>query len=353
MLPGDIMLTVLSFLVIMTILVVIHEFGHYLPARYFKIPMETFSIGMGKELFGYTDKLGTRWKFSQIPFGGYVKYKHTDESEKNDKDSAYNLMNRPLYERFCVIIGGPLFNYISAILLSTLLFSTIGKQTLMPIVGSVSDGSIAHKIGISSGDIIKEINGIKIKSFFDIKDSSEKGFGSSVSVLVERKEREISLKTDITSKTKVLGISPRGDCFYENSTGIISSFCDSLKLAGNHLVANSVGIFKMITGQAPLDKISGPIGIVKMSGAAAKNGFYSVLFFMVALSMSLGFMNLLPLPTLDGGHLLFQLIEKILGRPVNIETQEKAFKVGFFVLIGLTVLVTFKDLALFKSSGQS
>lgn len=352
--PIDFLQTLLLFMVVLSFIVFIHELGHFLPARYFGVKVDVFSIGFGKEIFGWTDKLGTRWKFSWIPLGGYVRFfGDTDAASTSvdkaiaEKDKSVCLHYRSVKERMIVSVGGPAANYLLAIVLFFGVFFFNGQPEMSSKIDSFVDGSPAQAAGLIVGDEITSINGNRISSFEDILVSMTALKDPAVTVTVNRDGVEhqfMFLANSIRTKDRerfVLGIKGgRGPAFQ-----FLASAVNAILYPFQISWATLVGIKNMIL-KTNMDGLGGPIAIAKGIKSAASLGVAVVIFYAALISTSLGFFNLLPIPTLDGGHLLFYAIEGIRGKPVSEKIQDWAFTIGFSVLILLFLFVTYKDVFL-------
>lgn len=343
--------TTLLFVVVLSFIVFIHELGHFLPARYFGIKVDTFSIGFGKEIFGWTDSKGTRWKFSWIPLGGYVRFFGDTDAASTAVDKAISeedklkcLHYRSVKERMIVSVGGPAANYLLAIGLFFVVFFFNGQPEVSSKIDSFAENSPAHAAGLLIGDEIKSINGKAVNSFSDVLGVMGELKSPEVNVEVQREggiHRYMflanSLKTG-ESERFILGIKAgRGDAF---------QFGSSLKSALTYPVQisiNTVFLIKNMILKTNMDGLGGPIAIAKQLKQAVAYGIWVVIFYAALISTSLGFFNLLPIPTLDGGHIMFYAIEAIRGKPVSEKIQERAFAIGLGLLLLLTLVVTYKD----------
>jgi regulator of sigma E protease len=350
----DFLQTLLLFMVVLSFIVFIHELGHFLPARYFGVKVDVFSIGFGKEIFGWTDKLGTRWKFSWIPLGGYVKFfGDTDAASSSvdkfisDKDKALCLHYRSVKERMIVSVGGPAANYLLAIVLFFGVFFFNGQPETSSRIESFAEGSPAQAAGLLIGDEIKAINDKSIGSFEDVLTTMMALKDPKVTVIVNRlgvAHQFMFLANSIQTKDSeryVLGIKGGRGPAFQLGASVINAVVYPFQISWVTLV----GLKNMIL-KTNMDGLGGPIAIAKGIKTAASMGIAVVIFYAALISTSLGFFNLLPIPTLDGGHLLFYAIEGIRGKPVNEKIQEWLFTIGFGLLILLFLFVTYKDVFL-------
>ncbi|MDF3047497.1 MAG: Zinc metalloprotease [Candidatus Midichloriaceae bacterium] len=351
------------FLVILSIVVFIHEFGHYLFARLNGVRVEVFSIGFGKELLGINDSHGTRWKLSIIPFGGYVKmFGDSDVASSSAdlkidqmsfKDKLVSFHHKELWRKAVIVFAGPAFNYISAILIIVGMLFWYGKPATDPVVSQVAKGSPAAIAGIKPGDKILAIDEAQVITFEELRQSIALNTGTQVSLLVERGKKQINLKaTPKLEKVKdaygneiqmpILGISATGGKLVK------LSFIESVQQGIHETFAISTGMIKglwqIITGSRSTKELGGPIKIAQYSGQSAQHGFVSILWFIALISINLGLVNLLPLPVLDGGHLAFYAVEAITGKPASEKFKLAVTKISFALLISLMLYVTFNDI---------
>jgi regulator of sigma E protease len=356
------------FLIIISVVVFIHEYGHYFVARKCGVKIETFSIGFGKEIFGWNDKNGTRWKISVLPFGGYVKmFGDADPSSAPDfekiskmksKDKQQSFYFKKLWQKAAIVFAGPFANYLLAIVIFTSMFYAYGKPHTLPVISHIEVGSPAEKSGLKIDDLIIAADNTKIESFEDLKQIIALNTGEPLILSIERKGQHLDL-TIIPQIKKIKDVF--GNEIEIAMIGIASSKVELLKLdlmssIGESFVASynmSIGMLKaiwqIVTGVRGTDQLGGPIKIAQYSGQSAKLGLESVLSFIALISLNLGLVNLFPIPMLDGGHLMYYSIEAATGRPVAQKIQEIGFKLGFALLITLMIFVTFNDIkALFK-----
>jgi len=353
------------FIVVLTILVFFHELGHFLVARRNGVKVTTFSIGFGPELFGYTDAKGTRWSFSLIPLGGYVKmFGDADPSsaraddkmqDLTEEEKKQTLHSKTPLQRIAVAVAGPAANYILAMVILTALISFKGMPLLPTTVGSVESGMLAQEAGILSGDKILKINDAVVEDFDQLRAAIKVNIGQDIRVEIKRGE-EIFQKTLSLYKTNPstgekepvakLGIAPGEPDYIQKNP--VAAFA----YAGVFCVKMSVdtlkGIWGMIVRKRGSGEIGGILSIGDMASQSVKSGLPTVLFFMAILSINLGLVNLLPVPVLDGGHILLCSIEAIRGKALNQKTQEYIFLAGFIVVIGAMVFATWNDLMRYK-----
>ncbi len=355
------------FLILLTIIVFIHEMGHYIIARINGVKVDVFSIGFGKELFGWNDKLGTRWKVCFIPLGGYVKFFGDANlaSSINDKNlSSYSEKNlkktfvsKTLLQKSAIVIAGPLANFIFAFFLFFLIFyfkGAIEETKILNVVDEVVVGSPAYKSGFISNDTIIEINGLKTSDFYSIKEIVEKNPMKKLTFKVIRYGKEVTLSAvpelivDVKEDGKEIeygriGISPKYEIIYAN-LGFFRSLSRSVNDTALYTIKTFEGISEIITGKRSASELGGPIMIATVAGKAADRGMEPFLFIMAIISINLGLINLFPIPLLDGGHLFLFLVQAVKGSPINDEFLKYYSLVGIAILIALMILVNYNDL---------
>lgn len=360
------------FLVALTILVFVHEFGHYIVARWCGVRVEVFSIGFGKEIKGWTDKRGTRWKIAFIPLGGYVKM--FGESESIEEVDGESVVERPLTEeerdvsffhkslakRASIVVAGPLINFLFAAVAFFALYLAIGvpspvNKSPLAVVGSVASGSVASRSDLRRGDQIISINGTRISLFEDL----QKVVRSNPNVLMTFR---ISRGEDILTKS----IAPKSRReFLEDGSfinigflGITADPGEVIYKRQSILSAAWLGIYRtyvmterilrfigeIFVGRQSTDELGGILRIAQISGQVAELGIASYISFLAILSINLGLINLFPIPLLDGGHLVFYLFESIRGRPLGEKAQEYSLKIGLALVLAIFVFVTWNDL---------
>jgi regulator of sigma E protease len=362
--------TVLAFLAALGPLIFIHELGHYWVGRWFGVKAETFSIGFGREIGGWTDKRGTRWKIGWIPLGGYVKFAGDMSPASTPNEEWLNLpaeernqtfQAKPVWQRFLIVLAGPATNFIFAILGLMAIFAVMGYPSTTATVATVSAGSVAEKAGIVPGDRVVDINGKAIDSFLDLQSYVRLRPNQEMAVTIEREGAQQTLlmisaaevdRDEFGNEARVgrLGITPAGTF----SGGAGREYLPPHRLLGTavHTTVDIVqsmvvALGQVVTGQRSVKELGGPLKIAEVSGQQASLGWLPFFWFVIVISINLGFINLLPIPLLDGGHLLFYAIEGIRRKPIRPEAQEWAFRAGLFLLLALMIFVTFNDLASF------
>jgi regulator of sigma E protease len=355
---------VASFLGLLTVLVFVHELGHYLVARWNGVRVEVFSIGFGPELFGWHDRTGTRWKVSAVPLGGYVRMfgdadptsmpgEHLGEMTVTEK--AVSFHHKRLGQRAAVVAAGPIANFVLAVVILTGIIALRGEQFLAPEVGFPVVGGAAEAAGIQPNDLIVSIDGQPIESFNEIRRIVEINTGTPLDLVVKRGDRllslqvtpKVSMETDrlgFTHEQAVLGIRGKDAEIRVIHRGSLGAPWYALKETWNITTETLKGVWQMILGLRSSDGMAGPIGIFQISGAAGELGILALINLAAMLSINLGLVNLFPIPVLDGGHLLFYAAEAIRGKPLSQRVQEYGFRVGLALVLMLMVFVTWKDL---------
>ena len=355
---------VVPFLAVLTALVFVHEMGHYLVARYCGVRIEVFSIGFGREIIGWNDKVGTRWKFSLIPIGGYVKMfgeapdgapteaKQPGLPEEPDKESFHA---KTLGQRAAVVFAGPFANFLFAVVLLTGMFVFVGQPYTPADISNVLAGSAAERAGIKPGDIIKSINGTDIERFEQVIRIVQLTPGGALSIIVERGGRQLSLSTvsDVHELTDRFGNTRTiGRLGVSRSGGDMVMVRHNPAVAAWHAVGETAimtgnildALWQIIAGTRSTDELGGPIRIAQMSGQMWASGLPNLLMFAAILSINLGLINLFPVPMLDGGHLLFYGFEAIRGKPLGERAQDFGFRIGVAMVLALMVFATWNDL---------
>ncbi len=351
----------LVFLAVLTVVVFIHELGHFLVARWCGVAVQVFSIGFGRELVGFTDRYGTRWKFAWIPLGGYVKFVDDENGasapsrEKLEQMSAVDregaFQTKPLRQRAAIVAAGPAFNLISAVLIYVLTFWAFGTYGVEAVVDEVIPDSAAARAGLVSGDKIVKISNQPIERFSDLQRIVGQSPGKQLNFVIDRGGQSISTTItpelrDITDpignkvQVGVIGIKRTAgvDRIQHQQHGFVEAVDLGLRETG--YIATQIvtsipklpgAILKVFSGQRQ-SEIGGPIAIAEMTAHASKGGISSLLGWVAVFSIMLGIMNLLPIPMLDGGHLMFYAVEAIRGRPLDESKQELGFKIGVAIL---------------------
>ena len=363
---GGFVTYVIPFLFVLTLVVFFHELGHFLVGRWCGVKVEAFSIGFGPELLGWTDRSGTRWRIALLPLGGYVRFLGdlnaasapdlAGVSQLTAAERVISFPAQPVWKRFLIVLAGP----VASLLLAVIIFAgsayTSGRYILLPKIASVAPGSAAEEAGFKAGDLVLSVDGEAIESFTDLQRIVTIRPGVTLQIKVEREGTVIDLKAvprleerdSFVGKKRVgvLGLSASRDAttvVYKDETlggavqfGVIETV---------NVVSGSLTYLKnIIVGRAPPDQLSGPVGIARMSGEAAKLGFLALLSMAGLISASIGFLNLMPIPLLDGGHLVLYIIEAARGRPLAANTIETAFRIGLAFIVASTLFTLFLDI---------
>ena len=359
---------IIPFLILILVVVFIHEYGHYYFAKKYGVGVTDFSIGFGKELIGWNDKSGTRWKICAIPLGGYVKFygdrsvysqaDHQEILDKYNKEEREKLfILKPLYQRVLIVFGGPLANFLLALVIFFSIYTFIGKDFTPAVINEVQQNSPAMEGGLKKDDIILEIDGNKVSSIMEVSKFITMYTGEFIDFKVRRSYEDLILKI---RPNMTLGDDGLGNKINKRIVGIkLGAYknkinhvklgpAQALYYAGYEVYFVSISSLKyiggMILGKADTSQLGGPIRIAKISGQVATFGVMAFISMMAYISISLGLINLFPIPMLDGGHLMFYAFEKVLGRPLSQKTQESFFRIGLFLLLSLMFFTTFNDL---------
>lgn len=366
--PG-ILTTLLAFVLVLGPLVFIHEFGHYIVGRWFGVKANVFSIGFGKELFGWTDKRGTRWKLSALPLGGYVQFAgdmnpasqpSADWLALPAEERNRTFQAKALWQRALIVLAGPITNLIFAVLILASFTYAYGKVEVQPVIGQVMAGSVAERAGLKDGDRVVSIRGKAMGSFLDVRLEIGQFPGDPLEMVILREGRQVEIATTAsvkvesdrfgnTQKIGFLGIGPKS--FEVIPVGPGTALVEGVKQTGGIIGMMVTGIGQIITGKREVKELGGPIKIAKYSGEQLVSGWQAFIGFVALISINLGFINLLPIPVLDGGHLAFYAAEAIRRKPVGARGQEWAFRTGIALVMALMVFVTFNDVASLKVFG--
>jgi regulator of sigma E protease len=364
---GGLLGYLVPFLFVLTIVVFFHELGHFLVARWCGIRVLVFSLGFGPEIFGFNDRHGTRWKVSAVPLGGYVKF-FGDESAASTPDRAAaaamneaekkdSFIHQPVPSRAAVVAAGPIANFLLAIVIFAGIFMVVGKQTATARVDSVQAGSAAEQAGFKPGDLVVSIDGDKIESFSDMQRIVSVSSGEPLKIVVDRNNQLVTLNATPelrelkdnfgnVHRLGVLGISRSmadGDIKTEK-VGPLTAVVMGAKETWFVVDRTLTYIGGVFAGREAADQLGGPIRIAQVSGQVASAGFTALIHLTAVLSVSIGLLNLFPIPLLDGGHLLFYGIEAARGRPLSERAQEVGFRIGLAIVVMLMIFATFNDI---------
>jgi regulator of sigma E protease len=355
-----------AFLFVITLVVFFHELGHFLVARAFGVSVDVFSIGFGKEIAGFNDRHGTRWRISWLPIGGYVKFSgDADASSRPDAAAAAQmsaaqraktLACQPLLPRALVAAAGPFANFVLAIVLLTGLFLYQGHTVVAPVVGEVTSGSPAAAAGIRTGDRVTSIDGTAVTDFQQLPQMISVSGGARLAVGLNRAGHDLTVQVtprlmktrDVLGNTisqMVIGVRQNlHAAVTHESYGPVDSLGAACSETWSIVTTTVQGIAQIVSGRGGADQLSGPVGIAKMTRQVAVFGFLPLLNLVAILSVSIGLANLFPIPLLDGGHLLYYGCEAVLGRPLGERAQDVGFRLGLVLVLGLMLLTTWNDL---------
>ncbi len=364
---------VVPFLFVLTVVVFFHELGHFLVARWAGVRVLTFSLGFGPELFGFNDRQGTRWKVSAVPLGGYVKF-FGDDTEAStpsvdtlagmtDEERKGSFHHKSVGPRAAIVAAGPIANFILAVLIFAAMFLYYGKPNSIARVDAVQPESAAAIAGFKPGDVVKSIDGGDVATFGDMQRIVATSGGSPLTFKVQRDGGTVTLKaTPVLKESKdvfgnnnkvwQLGIQYNANPADPNSVPV--GVFEALKLGADQVWFIIATTFKLVgslfIGAGNTDELGGPLRIAQLSGQAASMGFHFLIQMCAWLSVSIGLLNLFPIPLLDGGHLMFYGFEAVRGRPLSERVQEVGFRIGLGLVLTLMVFVTYKDILRWATS---
>ncbi|MGL9725874.1 MAG: RIP metalloprotease RseP [Wolbachia sp.] len=352
----------LSFSLIISIIVFVHEYGHYIVAKVCKVKIESFSIGFGPEIFGFNDKSGTRWKLSAVPLGGYVKMLGdsnaasvlANQQELPEEEKLYSFHTKSRYKKAAIVFAGPFANIIFTVIAFTIFFNIAGYYRTPPVIGNVVEESAAKQAGLLPGDTITQINEDKIKYFEDIPRIIISNPGTRIEIkYIRNNEEHRTILTPLIIEDKDVF----GNIIERKTIGITSinmmglkqsSFFGAVNLSVSetyHTMCLTIkAIFQIIVGKRSINEIGGPIKIAKYSGQSAKKGIIMVVYFMAIISANLAAINLLPIPLLDGGHLFHYIIEAVIRRDLSLKYQKYAATFGASILFLLMAVAISNDI---------
>ncbi|WP_319414531.1 RIP metalloprotease RseP [uncultured Cohaesibacter sp.] len=355
-------------LFVLMIVVFFHELGHFLVARWCGVTVSEFSIGFGKELFGFYDKHGTRWKISAIPLGGFVKFLGDENAASvpdqeamgsiGEDDREGSLHSKSLWARAAIVAAGPFANFILSIIIFAMLLFLYGKPTTPARVDGVVPESAAAVAGFEVGDILLSIDGQEIKSFSDVQSIIALSSGDVLDIVVDRNGEQISLmttprRTEVTDqfgnkqRIGVLGVrhEARAEDVVRKSYGPVDALWGGV-VETYSIVDRTLGyVGRIFVGKEDADQLGGPIRVAQVSGQVATLGLVALVNLAAVLSVSIGLLNLFPIPMLDGGHLLFFALEGLRGKPLSPKSQELGFRIGLALVFSLMIFATFNDIS--------
>lgn len=361
---------IVPFLIVLTLLVFVHEMGHYLVGRWSGIKILAFSVGFGPEILGFTDKHGTRWKLSAIPLGGYVKFFGDEDAAStpdyrrlntySDDDRKRTFLAAALWKRAATVAAGPIANFLLAIAIFAVMFSIYGKSVADPIVAEVQPNSAAAAAGVTPGDLLLKLDGERVSTFDDVRRYVSVRPEMPIVVTVRRSGADIDLpmvpqRTEITDQfgnkmeMGIIGIvtnQEKGN-FRVERYGPVEAIGQGA-LQSWHIVTGTFDyLSNLVMGRMKADQLGGPIRVAQASGQMATLGVAALLQLAAVLSVSIGLLNLMPVPVLDGGHLMFYAIEAVRRKPVGPAAQEIAFRIGMAMVLSLMVFSTWNDVSRF------
>ncbi|MEO3385914.1 RIP metalloprotease RseP [Mesorhizobium sp. CAU 1741] len=359
--------TIVPFLFVLTVVVFVHEMGHYLVGRWCGIGVREFSIGFGPELVGFNDSHGTRWKLSAIPLGGYVKFlgdmsvtsdpgaQETDLLSDQEKKHAFHL--QPVWKRAATVFAGPLFNFLLTIAVFAVMFSIYGKTVSEPTVAEIRPDSPAQAAGFQPGDRFVSVDGREVETFSDVQRLVSGRAGDPIVFVMARGDEEVTLTAtpEIVEQTDALGNTIRiGVIGVVNNEELgqprlvtfnpIEATGEAISETGHIIVRTAQFLQRFASGREDRCQLGGPVRIAEMSGQAAALGFEWLVQLVALLSVGIGFLNLLPIPPLDGGHLVFYGLEAAMRRPVSERIMEFVYRIGLILVLGFMLFVFWNDL---------
>lgn len=360
-------LAVVSILVVLSIVVFVHEFGHFLVARWCGVAVRTFSIGFGKEICGFTDRKGTRWRIAWIPLGGYVKFVDDENAASQPSEETLARMTpeerrgafqmKPIWQRAAVVFAGPAANFLLAIVIYTAVNFWVGVHTIAPRIGEVKPGMPAAAAGFQPGDVIVSIDGEAIEGFEDVQriiaGNGDRKLqfgldrnGERVTLDVTPQVQELNDSFGGTFRRGLIGITPsaKPEAVDTRQVGPIEAFRLGVHETYMDIAQTLQGIGDILTRRQAADQMGGPILMAQVTAKVASLGAEPMLRWIAFISANIGFLNLLPIPILDGGHLLFQAIEAVRRRPLSRRMQEIGFQIGIALVLMLMVYVNMNDI---------
>jgi regulator of sigma E protease len=359
--------TIIPFLFVLTVVVFVHEMGHYLVGRWCGIGVQAFSIGFGPELFGFNDRHGTRWKLSAIPLGGYVKFvgdmnvtsapDSTETANLTDEERKVAFHTQPIWKRALTVFAGPAFNFLLTIAVFTVMFSVYGRFVAEPMVAEVRPDSPAARAGILPGDRFVRVGGTRVETFADVQRLVSGRTGDAIEFVMLRDGKEVTVNAtpEVMEQKDALGNNVKvGVIGVVNNEQVgqprvISysppgALLEAVYETGNIIARTGQFFQRFVVGREDKCQLGGPVKIADMAGKAAKLGFEWLVQLVALLSVGIGFLNLLPIPPLDGGHLLFYGVEAVIRRPVSERVTEAFYRLGMLLVLGFMGFVFWNDL---------
>ena len=358
---------IVPFLFVLTLVVFFHELGHFLIARWCGVRILVFSIGFGPEIVGFNDRHGTRWKIAAIPLGGYVKFFGDDSAAStpdtariatmNESERSYSFVGQSVAKRAAIVVAGPMANFLLAIVIFAGVFTLYGKQTMTARVDSVQTGSPAAAAGFQPGDLVTSIDGKPIADFADMQRVVSESAGQALHITVKRGDAEsiltatptLSEEKDIFGNVRRIGLlGIRRSTAPEDLKFQPVSPPEAVLMGAQEtwfVIDRTLSYLGgVVVGREAANQLGGPIRIAEMSGQVATLGFVALIHLAAVLSVSIGLLNLFPIPLLDGGHLLFYAVEAVRGRPLSERAQEVGFRIGLAIVLMLMIFATFNDI---------
>ncbi|MFK4809079.1 RIP metalloprotease RseP [Devosia sp. ZW T5_3] len=357
---------VIPFLAVLTVIVFVHEMGHYLVARWNGVAIQTFSVGFGPELIGWDDKHGTRWRISAIPLGGYVRFVgDMNAASVPDNDALANIdpelaprlfANKNVWQRIAVVAAGPIANVILTFVILYVLLLGYGRYTIPPVIGEVVAASVAEAAGLEAGDTVVSVDGYAVHGFDDFQRFIATAPQRPVSIVIERDgaDQTIELTPEAVEvqdrfgnnqRIGRIGVSRNVDqadvsLYRPGPIEAIGMTVEEIRF-----IVQRTGAFlgDFFVGRGDVEQLGGPVKVAKVSGEVATLGIIALINLTALLSLNIGIFNLLPVPMLDGGHLLYYLVEAVRGRPLSMKVQEIGFRFGFALVLALMVFTLFND----------
>ncbi|MGI9481843.1 MAG: RIP metalloprotease RseP [Hyphomicrobiales bacterium] len=361
-----VVMTILPFLFVLTVIIFIHEMGHFLVARWCKVKVDVFSVGFGQEIAGFTDKKGTRWKLGWIPLGGYVKFagdmsaastpdrEAIEEMPADEREGTFH--NKSLGQRAAVVAAGPAANFLLSIAIFALTVMLIGRVVTLPQVDEIRPNSAAAEAGFQVGDLITSIDDTEVEDFSDLQRIVATSGGATMTFKVKRDGKEVTLRATpkyqemndgFGNKVRraLLGISrkSRDDRVLEKY-GPVKAVGYGVEQTWFIINSTLKYLYGVVAGREDASQLGGPIRIAEMSGQVATFGFAALMNWAALLSVSIGLINLFPIPMLDGGHLLYYGIEAVRGKPLSAKMQDFGFRVGLAFVLLLMLFATYNDI---------
>lgn len=358
---------IVPFLVVLTVIVFVHEMGHYLVARWNGIAIHTFSIGFGRELVGFNDRHGTRWRLSAIPLGGYVRFVGDMNAASAPDDEAIAnagpelaprlFVNKSVWQRMAVVVAGPVANIIFTLLVLYALLLGFGRYTIPPVIDSIIAGSVAERVGLQAGDRILSVDGYDVRGFADFQRLVGTAPERQVTIAYERDGTEsvVTAVPEASTTTDRFGNSQRIGRLGVSKNAVLADYelyrPNPIEAVGmtfeevRFIIDRTVAFLgDFFVGRGDLEQLGGPVKVAKVSGQVASLGIVALINLMALLSLNIGIFNLLPIPMLDGGHLAYYLIEAVRGRPLSRRVQEIGFRFGLAIVFTLMIFTLVNDL---------